>query len=141
MRATKRPTEIWSIFSASEAMVILDMDLMCVPASIIPFNARFNDDGEQALFAVIMPKKLKREFRQRVNAFIGNANTSVDLAATIRAYVEWATKEFNAAPTPTDVDPELVFPHMAANHRLLPSRKGLDAYLARNVQATSERAL
>jgi len=62
----RRQTEIYSIFGEIEAMVAMDMGFKRIQFWDIPETARFNQFGQQARFAIIVPNVMLTEYERRV---------------------------------------------------------------------------
>lgn len=68
----KRHTEIYSIFGQIDEVIASSMvdegKLLKIDRHMIPDTARFDDDGREAVFAVVVPDKYAAEYMSRVAA-------------------------------------------------------------------------
>ena len=68
----KRTTEIYSIFGQIDSVIAAAMaaegKVRRIEKDMIPPTARFNDAGQEAFFAIIMPNDYMGEYMDRVTA-------------------------------------------------------------------------
>jgi len=62
----KKGTQIYSIFGEIEAIVATDMGFRRIPLWDVPPTVRFNQFGQQAVFAVVIPNEMLAEYERRV---------------------------------------------------------------------------